>query len=98
VYRGRNLRDLQGRYFFADFVAGRVWSLKLTVGTEGEATASELIEHSADLRTSTALGNVSGFGVDSTGELYVVDYSRGAVFRVARAPRAPSNVRIIRQD
>ena len=96
VYRGAAMPDFHGRYFFADFVKIRVWSVKLTVGTSGEATASGRVEHTTELQASSVLGNVSGFGVDSNGELYVLDYSRGAVRRIARAPRAPTNLRIIK--
>ena len=49
VYRGSFLgASFQGRYFFADFVQGRVFSLILIVdpGTR-EATASNVIEHTA---------------------------------------------------
>ena len=46
----------RGRYFFADFVQGRVWSIALTVDGQGEARASDLIEHTAELggRASSA--------------------------------------------
>jgi len=43
------------------------------------------------------LGNVSSFGVDAAGELYVVSYSRGLVLELwPTAPSAPVNLRIIR--
>ncbi|HVD93759.1 MAG TPA: PQQ-dependent sugar dehydrogenase, partial [Vicinamibacterales bacterium] len=46
VYRGTALgATFQGRYFFADYVARRIWSLALTVNpTTGNATASDLRE------------------------------------------------------
>ena len=51
VYRGRALgASYQGRYFFADFEAGRVWSIALAINpTTGEATASNLVEHTGEL-------------------------------------------------
>ena len=51
VYRGRRMRSrFAGRYFYADFVRGRVWSLGLSVnGTTGRSTAANLIEHTAEL-------------------------------------------------
>jgi glucose/arabinose dehydrogenase len=85
VYRGSSLHVLyQGRYFFADFIQGRVWSIALTADANGNATASGLHEHTSELGGSQ-LGNISSFGVDSEGELYIVSYSRGAVLRVLRS-------------
>ena len=100
VYRGTALGpSLVGRYFFADYVAGRVWSLALSIAGNGEATASGLIEHTADLGGTAALGNVSSFGVDSRGELLLLNYSAGRVLRIVNSavpPSAPTNLRIIR--
>jgi glucose/arabinose dehydrogenase len=98
VYRGRSLGDrFQGRYFFADFVSGRVWSLALTVDpTTGEASASEVLDHTADLGGTAATGNVSAFGTDGEGELYVVNYARGVVLRLVGTPPTPGPLRIIR--
>ena len=101
VYRGRALgAAFAGRYFFADYVQGRIWSLALTVdGQSGEATASNVIEHTAELSASGAIGTVSSFGLDADGELYVVAYSRGAVIKITgttSAPAAPTGLRIIK--
>lgn len=99
VYRGSLLSlSFRGRYFFADFVAGRVWSIALGINsTTGEATASGLVEHTAELGGTSTLGNISSFGADATGELYVVSYSRGLVLRVVSSvPSTPRNLRIIR--
>jgi len=84
VYRGTDLGPRYGgRYFFADFVAGRVWSLALTVNPPTrEATASDLVEHTAELGGTAALGSISSFGVDATGELYVVNWSDGRILRM----------------
>ena len=97
VYRGQQLpASLRGRYFFADFVKGRVWSLALSYDGSGEATASGLIEHTAELGGTGTLGNISAFGVDSDGELYVVSYSRGVILKIIGRPAPPKNLRIIR--
>jgi glucose/arabinose dehydrogenase len=101
VYRGNGLgSDYQGRYFFADFIRGRVWSIGFAVdpGT-GEARASGLIEHTSELGGTSQLGNVSSFGTDADGELYLVSYSRGIVFKLAgplTTPPTPLNPRIVR--
>jgi glucose/arabinose dehydrogenase len=100
VYRGRFMgASYVGRYFFADFVQGRIWSLALTVdpGT-GEARAFDVTDHTAELSASGSIGNVSSFGIDADGELYVVSYSSGTIikmFGLSSTPAAPTGLRII---
>jgi glucose/arabinose dehydrogenase len=100
VYRGGALpASFRGRYFFADFVAGRVFSIALTIDARGDARASDLVEHTASLSNAGGLGNVSSFGVDADGELYVVDYGTGRILKIigpAAAPSVPTGLRIIR--
>jgi hypothetical protein len=98
VYRGRSLdARFRGRYFFADFGSGRVWSVALAIdGGSGEATASSLTDHTSDLGGTAATGNVSSFGEDADGELYVVSYSRGVVLRLVGSVNVPGSMRIIR--
>jgi len=91
VYRGQALgAAFRGRYFFADFVFGRVWSIRLIIGSDGEATASDLREHTDELGAS-GLGTISSFGVDAAGELYVVSYGEGQILQVGSSspPDAP---------
>jgi glucose/arabinose dehydrogenase len=100
VYRGRSLGSAyQGRYFFADYVNARVWSIALDVdAATGEARASGLVEHTADLG-GTRVGNISSFGVDADGELYIVGHTRGNVLKVlgpVTAPPTPTAIRIVR--
>lgn len=101
VYRGNALPSAyRGRYFFADFIQGRVWSIALAIdGTTREATAADLVEHTAELGGTGQLGNVSSFGVDADGELFIVNYSLGRILKVIgppAAPSAPAGLRIIR--
>jgi glucose/arabinose dehydrogenase len=97
VYRGPSMPGDRGRYFFADFVTRRVWSIALAMDPRtGEAAASDLVEHTGELGGSSVVGNVSGFGVDGRGELYIINYSGGAILRLSRGPAAPMNLRIIR--
>ena len=99
VYRGSALGAAYvGRYFFADFVQGRVWSVALTIDATGAARASGLLEHTSELGGVSQLGNVSSFGADADGELYLVSYSRGTVLKItgpATAPPTPVNPRIV---
>lgn len=98
VYRGRGLPlAMRGRYFFADFISGRVWSIGLSYNAAGEATASGVSEHTAELGGVSTLGNISSFGLDSAGELYIVSYSRGLILAVlGPPPSAPTNLRIVK--
>src|SRR5207247_11210945 len=87
VYRGTALpATFRGRYFFADFVAGRVWSLGLVVDSAtGEARAGDLVEHTSELGSP---GNISSFGVDADGEIYLVAYTSGRILKII-GPAAP---------
>jgi len=101
VYRGTGLpATYRGRYFFADYVQGRVWSLTLTVDpSTREAIVSAVAEHTTELGSGAVLGNISSFGVDSHGELYVVNHTGGSVVQImstASRPSPPTNLRIIR--
>jgi len=63
VYRGRAAPSLTGKYIFGDFGSGRLFALTEISG--GQWEAEELL----------ATGfNISSFGEDSSGELYVLDY------------------------
>jgi glucose/arabinose dehydrogenase len=100
IYRGRGLGGaFAGRYFFADFAQGRVWSIGLAVDGQGEARMAGIVEHTAELGGSSHLGNISSFGVDADGELYIVSLSRGVVFSVVGSltlPPTPADLRIVR--
>jgi glucose/arabinose dehydrogenase len=97
VYRGAGLPPAyRGRYFFADFIQGRVFSFAMTVGANQEGQATDGQEHTAALSQTAPLGNISSFGVDADGELFIVSYSRGVIYRlVSLVPSAPTGVRII---
>jgi glucose/arabinose dehydrogenase len=97
VYRGSSLgAAFRGRYLFADYVSGRVWSIALAVQGSGEATASDRRDHTAELGGTARIGNVSSFAIDRDGELYVISHNFGTVFRLLGLPAAPTNLRIVR--
>jgi glucose/arabinose dehydrogenase len=83
VYRGATLdQAFNGRYFFADYVAGRVYTIGLALDHRQEATAVDRIELTGLLGGTAELGLISAFGVDAAGELYVVSYSRGRILKL----------------
>ena len=83
VYRGSVLHPMfNGRYFFADFVAGRVYSIGLALDEQQEATAVDLLELTQLLGGTSEIGLISSFGVDADGEIYLVSYSRGRILKI----------------
>jgi glucose/arabinose dehydrogenase len=87
VYRGAALDPMfNGRYFFADFITGRVWTIGLALDASQEATAVDLLELTGLLGGRAALGQLSSFGVDTEGELYLVSYSLGRILKIVSAP------------
>lgn len=99
VYRGSRLgAAYRGRYFFGDFVSGRVWSIALTIDGNGEAVASDRREHTDELGGRAVVGSISSFGIDADGELYIVNYS-GSLIKIngpVITPPAPTGLKIIR--
>ena len=75
VYRGEG-EALQGQYFFADFVQGKVFTLRFD-GTTWVATdrTSQIITDFG------AINNPSSFGEDAHGNLYIADFD-GEIFRL----------------
>jgi glucose/arabinose dehydrogenase len=82
VYRGSS-QGLQGQYFFADFGAEKIFTLRFN-GTSWDAT-ERTSQISADVGE---LNRISSFGEDGAGNLYAVDIE-GEVFRLS--PRSTSS-------
>jgi glucose/arabinose dehydrogenase len=70
VYKGTAISGLPGAYVFGDYISGTMW--KLVESPPGTWTRSTLL--------STGR-NISSFGQDTAGELYVIDYS-GSVLKL----------------
>jgi glucose/arabinose dehydrogenase len=83
VYRGAALdRMFNGRYFFADFQTGRIYTIGVALDDRQEARAVDLLELTDQLGGTAELGLISSFGVDNDGELYLVSYSRGRILKI----------------
>ena len=66
VYRGTRLPDLVGTYVYGDWSTGRIWGIKVEGGEvtwRGEIADTPF--------------NITGFGTDHDGELYVIDQVSG---------------------
>ncbi len=76
VYRGTRLDRLAGVYFCGDYVSRRVWGLRYEGGRVVESR-----------QVAVCPSNISSFGEDGAGELYVVGYD-GRIY-VLDDPRGP---------
>jgi len=77
VYRGTALPDLVGHYFYADYCQGWIRSFRMNGDQVTERREWRL----------PGVGSISSFGVDANGELYVVAYSGGGIYRLERDAR-----------
>ena len=73
VYRGQALPEFRGIYLFSDFCSGTVTGLLR--GQDGSWQSQDLFK--------TGM-NVSAFGQDANGELYLIDQASGGVYRLQR--------------
>jgi len=69
VYRG-STPSLRGTYLYGDFCSGRIWGLR----RNGLTWENRLLIDSTM--------QISTFGEDESGELYVADYATGEIFRI----------------
>lgn len=74
VYRGKHIPELEGTYIFGDYCSGEIWGYR-NGGTR--------------LLTDTDL-QISSFGEDSEGELYVVDH-QGRILKIVPKPISPAS-------
>ncbi|HET9063040.1 MAG TPA: PQQ-dependent sugar dehydrogenase [Candidatus Binatia bacterium] len=74
VYRGCAMPDLAGRYFYSDYCTPFVDTFVMSGGV-----ATSFVDKTGQL--GAGLGNVSSFGQDARGELYIVEHG-GSVWRI----------------
>jgi uncharacterized repeat protein (TIGR03806 family) len=73
VYRGTQIPALVGRYVFADYATGTLWTVPNT--------------QNPTLRVTSGLNtgySVSSFGQGNDGELYIVDYTQGRIGKIVQ--------------
>ena len=86
VYRGCSIPDLRGTYFFGDFCSGRIWSLRYS-----GSTVTELRDRTSELVPNVGrINEISSFGEDARGELYVVDYYDGEILKIVARDGGPA--------
>ncbi len=72
VYRGQKYPQLQGLYFFGDYCSGNIWTLSRSATGEWQM-----------VKRLNAGFTISSFGEDQSGELYVLGFDDGTVYRLA---------------
>lgn len=77
VYRASSIPALRGTYFYADYSSARFWSLRMQGGA-----AVEQQEITADLNPGNAVGDISSFGTNNAGEVFVTSLGGGTVYRI----------------
>lgn len=84
VYRGSLFPNLAGRYFYADFGYGKIWSLTKT-------SSSPLTFSTPVLELDGTGISISGFGEDEAGELYVLDFYGGSIRKLESTVTNPAS-------
>jgi len=79
VYRGRKMATMQGRFLFADWCSGEIWSMR----TNGTIPLDVRLHDELD----SILGNraITGFGHDGDGELYLCSGIGGVIWKIVPA-------------
>jgi glucose/arabinose dehydrogenase len=73
VYRGAAIPEVRGHYFYSDYCSGWLRSFRLSGGVAVDQRDWAL----------ASVGNITSFGVDGAGELYVLS-SNGRVYRLVK--------------
>jgi len=79
VHHGPTTARMQGLYFYGDFCTGRIWVLRR--GQTGAWQNSLLLDTNI---------NISSFGEDEAGNLYVASHNSGQVFTLSDTAPAPT--------
>ena len=73
VYRGQTYSGMQGIYFLGDYCSGRIWGLQ----PDGIGwSVHEFLD---------TLYNISSFGENEAGELYLVDRVGGTIYQIVES-------------
>jgi glucose/arabinose dehydrogenase len=70
VYRGKKIPQLNGTYIYGDYLSRKIWGLRYE---NGQVASNALL--------GTNAAQVSSFGEDEAGEVYIVGYDNGKIYR-----------------
>lgn len=89
VYRGTALCGFDGTYFYGDYCSGRIWSLQYVAGQVVNFTdrTSELAPGGGQ-----SINQISSFGQDGNGELYICDIGDGELYKIVPGNSADCNL------
>jgi hypothetical protein len=77
VYNGAAMPDLVGTYFYGDHCSSEIWSFEF----DG-VSVTNLLDRTAELTPSVGtLDNLTAFGEDGLGELYLCDFD-GEIYKI----------------
>jgi len=74
IYRGDQFDRLVGTYLYGDYCSGMIWGLRKA----GAGWTNQLLRDTAF--------NITAFGEDESGEIYVADYAGGQIYRIVDRP------------
>ena len=81
VYRGCDYPEFYGKYIYGDYCSSRIWAL--TPNGDGTFSNEELLNYDNN--------EISSFGEDSNGELYMAAIGEGRIYRVTETTN-PANI------
>ncbi len=80
VYRGEANPSLDGMYIYGDYISGRIWAL------DYDKDSGEVISNTELINTPFF---ISSFGEDANGEIYVLAYNTGRIYRFEAEVETP---------
>tara|TARA_B110000046_G_C12756006_1_gene298776 strand:+ start:16 stop:579 length:564 start_codon:yes stop_codon:yes gene_type:complete len=84
VYRGCEIPEIDGMYFFADYGTSNFWS-----ATQNKNGTFNVQSRTSELRFSNdgggTLSNIASFGQDLQGEIYICCQSTGRIYKIILA-------------
>lgn len=85
VYRGDSIPGLCGVYLFADYVTEKIWGIRVKGGKSVKQkvliSKGNLVRHTLSRVKPIGL-NISSFGEDESGELYIADHGHGRIYKI----------------